>query len=130
VGGRRATVIDVHAHVRVPEAWNLVKDRIAREGRAGDAQQASPDGPSNIHNDAGKRLADMDEMGIDTQVVSVNPFWYWADEGLSRDVIQIQNEKIAELCSAHPKRFAGFGGVALQHPALAAGQMENGVKKL
>jgi aminocarboxymuconate-semialdehyde decarboxylase len=130
VGGRRATVIDVHAHVRVPEAWNLVKDRIAREGRAGDVQQASPDGPGNIHNDAEKRLADMDEMGIDTQVVSVNPFWYWADEGLSRDVIQIQNEKIAELCSAHPKRFAGFGSVALQHPALAAEQMENGVKKL
>jgi aminocarboxymuconate-semialdehyde decarboxylase len=130
VAGRRAKVIDVHAHVRVPEAWDLVKDRIAREGRAGDVQQASPEGPANIHNDPGKRLADMDEMGIDTQVVSVNPFWYWADEGLSRDVIQIQNEKIAELCSAHPKRFAGFGSVALQHPALAAEQMDYGVKKL
>ena len=130
VGGRRAKVIDVHAHVRVPEAWDLVKDRIAREGRAGDVQQANPEGPANIHSDAGKRLADMDEMGIDTQVVSVNPFWYWADEGLSRDVIQIQNEKIAQLCSAHPERFAGFGSVALQHPALAAEQMEYGVKKL
>ena len=130
VGGRRAKVIDVHAHVRVPEAWDLVKDRIAREGRAGDVQQANPEGPANIHSDAGKRLADMDEMGIDTQVVSVNPFWYWADEGLSRDVIQTQNEKIAQLCSAHPERFAGFGSVALQHPALAAEQMEYGVKKL
>src|SRR5690242_16154250 len=50
VGGRRAKVIDVHAHVRVPEAWDLVKDRIAREGRAGDVQQANPEGPSNIHS--------------------------------------------------------------------------------
>ena len=42
VGGHRVKVVDIHAHVRVPEAWDLVKDRIGREGRAGDAQQANP----------------------------------------------------------------------------------------
>ncbi len=130
VGGRRTPVVDIHAHVRVPEAWDLVKDRIVREGRSGDVQLAKPEGPANIDNDVEKRLADLDEMGIDVQAVSVNPFWYWADEDLARKVIQIQNEKIAELCAAHPKRFAGFGSVALQHPSLAAQQMEYGVKKL
>lgn len=39
INGRRVTVIDVHSHVRVPEAWELVKDRIAREGRYGDMAQ-------------------------------------------------------------------------------------------
>src|ERR1700722_5133244 len=130
VNGRNVKVIDIHAHVRVPEAWDLVKDRIGHEGRPGDLQLATPDGPANIHNDVEKRLADLDEMGIDVQAVSVNPFWYWADEDLARKVIQVQNEKIAELCSAHPKRFAGLGSVALQHPMLAAEQMENGVRKL
>ena len=128
VNGRKVKVIDIHAHVRVPEAWELVKDRIVHEGREGDVQLAKPDGPANIHNDVEKRLADLDEMGIDVQAVSVNPFWYWADEDLARKIIQVQNEKIAELCSAHPQRFAGFGSVALQHPALAAEQMEHGVK--
>ena len=122
--------MDIHAHVRVPEAWDLVKDRIGREGRAGDVQLAKPDGPANIHNDVEKRIADLDEMGIDVQAVSVNPFWYWADVDLARKVVQIQNEKIAEICAAHPKRFAGLGSVALQHPSLAAEQMEDGVKNL
>jgi aminocarboxymuconate-semialdehyde decarboxylase len=130
IGGQRVKVVDVHAHVRVPEAWDLVKDRIGREGRPGDVTLANPDNPANIHNDVEKRLADLDEMGIDVQAVSVNPFWYWADVDLARKIVQIQNEKIAELCAAHPKRFAGLGSVALQHPSLAVEQMEDGVKNL
>jgi aminocarboxymuconate-semialdehyde decarboxylase len=130
IGGQKVKVVDIHAHVRVPEAWDLVKDRIGREGRAGDVQLAKPDGPANIHNDVEKRLADLDEMGIDVQAVSVNPFWYWADVDLARKIIQVQNEKIAELCAAHPKRFAGLGSLALQHPSLAVEQMEDGVKNL
>jgi aminocarboxymuconate-semialdehyde decarboxylase len=130
VGGHRTAVVDIHAHVRVPEAWDLVKDRINREGRPGDVTLANPEGPANIHNDVEKRLADLDEMGIDVQAVSINPFWYWADVDLAREIIQIQNEKIAELCAAHPKRFAGLGSLALQHPSLAVEQMEDGVKKL
>jgi aminocarboxymuconate-semialdehyde decarboxylase len=130
IGGQRMKVVDVHAHVRVPEAWDLVKDRIGREGRAGDVQLANPDNPANIHSDVEKHLADLDEMGIDVQAVSVNPFWYWADVDLARKIVQIQNEKIAELCAAHPKRFAGLGSVALQHPSLAVEQMEDGVKNL
>src|ERR1700674_3465 len=130
LGGQRVKVVDVHAHVRVPEAWDLVKDRIGREGRAGDVQLANPANTANIQNDVEKHLADLDEMGIDVQAVSINPFWYWADEDLARKIIQIQNEKIAELCAVHPKRLAGLGSVALQHPSLAVEQMEEGVKNL
>jgi aminocarboxymuconate-semialdehyde decarboxylase len=129
INGRRISVVDVHSHVRVPEAWELVKDRIAREGHYGDMAQANPDNLGNINN-VSKRLADLDQMGIDVQAVSVNPWWYWADEDLARKVIQIQNEKIAALCAAHPDRFVGLGSVALQHPSLAVEQVEEGVKKL
>lgn len=129
-GGRGVKVVDIHAHVRVPEAWELVKDRIGREGRAGDVQLANPEGPANIHNNVEKRIADLDEMGIEVQAVSVNPFWHWADVDLARKIVQIQNEKIAEFCAAHPTRFAGLGSLALQHPSLAVEQMEDGVKNL
>ncbi len=128
IGGRRVAVVDVHSHVRVPEVWDLVKDRIAREGKLGDMQQANPDNIGNVHN-VDKRLADLDEMGIDVQAVSVNPFWYWTDADLARQIIHIQNQKIAELCSAHPDRFVGLATVALQHPSLAAEQLEDAVKK-
>jgi aminocarboxymuconate-semialdehyde decarboxylase len=130
IGGKQTAVVDIHAHVRVPEAWEMVKDRIGREGRPGDVQLGNPDSPANIHNDVRRHLADLDEMGIDVQALSVNPFWYWADIDLARKIIQIQNEKIAELCAAHPTRFAGLGSVALQYPALAAEQMEYGIKNL
>jgi aminocarboxymuconate-semialdehyde decarboxylase len=130
VGGRRARVIDIHAHVRVPEAWDLVKDRITREGRPGDVTLANPENPANIRNAVEAHIADLDEMGIDVQALSINPFWYWADEDLARRVCQIQNEKLAELCAAHPERLAGLGSLALQHPALAVEQMEQGAKKL
>jgi aminocarboxymuconate-semialdehyde decarboxylase len=129
INGRRVMVVDVHSHVRVPEAWDLVKDRIGREGWYGDMAQANPDNLGNIRN-VDKRLADLDAMGIDVQAVSINPFWYWADEDLARKIIQVQNEKIAALCAAHPDRFVGLGSVALQHPSLAVAQMEEGVKKL
>src|ERR1700688_3598856 len=118
LNGHRVAVVDVHSHVRVPEAWELVKDRIAREGRFGDMAQANPDSLGNILN-VNKRLADLDEMGIDVQAVSINPFWYWAEENPRGKVIQIQNEKIAALGAAHPDRFVGLGSVALQHPSLA-----------
>lgn len=129
INGRRIKIVDVHSHVRVPEAWELVKDRIGRDGHFGDAAQANPDGLGNIRN-VEERLADLDKMGIDIQAVSVNPWWYWADEDLARRIIQVQNEKIAALCAAHPDRFLGLGSIALQHPALAVEQMEEGVKKL
>ena len=129
IRGKRVPVIDVHAHVRVPEAWELVKDRISREATHFDVQQADPNSTANIHNDVEKRIADLDEMGVDVQAVSINPFWYWADADLARKIVDLQNEKIAAFCAAHADRFIGFGTVALQHPSLAVEQMEEGVKK-
>jgi len=130
IGGKQTPVVDIHAHVRVPEAWDLVKDRIGHDGRTGDVQLGNPDGPANIHNDVQRHLADLNEMGIDVQALSINPFWYWADVDLARKIVQIQNEKISELCATHPARLVGLGSVALQHPSLAAEQMEYAVKNL
>jgi aminocarboxymuconate-semialdehyde decarboxylase len=129
VAGHRTAVVDIHAHVRVPEAWELVKDRIGREGRAGDVALATLENPANLNNDVEKHLADLDEMGIDVQALSINPFWYWADEDLARKIIDIQNERLAKFCAMHPDRFVGLGSVALQYPSLAVEQMETGVKK-
>jgi aminocarboxymuconate-semialdehyde decarboxylase len=130
INGRRTAVVDIHAHVRVPEAWDLVKDRIGSEGRAGDVALAKPEGPANIDNDVEKRIADLDEMEIDVQAVSVNPFWYWADVDLGRKIVDVQNERISAFCAAHPQRLVGLGCLALQHPFLAVEQMERAVEKL
>src|SRR5204863_7629336 len=75
------------------------------------------------------RLRAMDEQGIDVQALSINPNWYRAERDLAKQVITVQNEKLAEACAANPDRFVAFATVALQHPDLAAEQLEEGVKK-
>lgn len=114
VGGRRVRTVDVHAHCIVPEALALM-------GNRGNAQQdliLRPD-----------RLRIMDEQGIDVEALSINPFWYAAERDLAAKIISIQNEKLAGLCAEHPDRFVAFASVALQHPDLAAEQLEEGMKK-
>ena len=115
VGGRLVKVIDIHSHCAIPGAMEML------------GQTTPANIPLVIGTD---RLRQMDEQGIDLEVLSINPFWYAADRDTARRLIQMQNEKLAEFCNAHSDRFAGLAGVALQHPDLAAEQLEEGVKKL
>jgi aminocarboxymuconate-semialdehyde decarboxylase len=48
---------------------------------------------------------------------------------VAEKLIRMQNQSLAEACGAHPDRFVAFASVALQHPELAAQQLEEGVKK-
>src|SRR6266481_9030281 len=115
VNGRRVKTVDVHAHCAVPEAMALM-------GRKVEPQTLLMSQPAD-------RIRAMDEQGIDVEALSVNPYWYKADRDVARELIRIQNEKLAEACAANPERFVAFASVALQHPDLAAEQLEEGVKK-
>jgi len=123
VGGRRIRTVDVHSHVYVTEAWELVKDRMP-EGNAGFTL------PLLNPRNAADRIAEMDKAGVDVQVVGNNPNFFWAEPDLARQIIKVQNEKVAELCATYPDRFVGLCSVALQHPDMAAQQLEEAVKKL
>jgi aminocarboxymuconate-semialdehyde decarboxylase len=89
----------------------------------------APDNPALLMARASDRLRAMDEQGIDVEALSINPYWYTADRDVARQLIRIQNEKLAEACAANPDRFVAFASVALQHPDLAAEQLEEGVKR-
>ena len=118
VGGRRVTTIDIHAHVIVPEAEALMGIKTP---------------PADASVIEGARVADrfqrMDEWRTDMQALSIRPIWYSLERDLATKVINLQNEKLAALCAAHPDRFVAFASVALQYPELAAEQLEEGVKK-
>jgi aminocarboxymuconate-semialdehyde decarboxylase len=79
--------------------------------------------------DVGDRLRAMDAQGIDVEALSINPYWYTADRDVAQALIRIQNEGLAEGCAAHPDRFVAFASVALQHPDLAAEQLQEGVRR-
>ena len=129
VGGRRVKTVDVHAHCNVAEAWELVKDYDMSHVLRGQLDDPASGRQVNVAN-VPERLRLMDEQGIDVQAVGINSFWYSAERDLASQIIKLQNEKMAELCAAHPDRFVGMASVALQYPYLAAQQLEEGVKKL
>ena len=115
VGGKRVRTVDMHAHCHVPEANALMGLKVQTPGLV-----VSPE-----------RIKAMDEQGIDIEALSLNPiFWYKAEPDLANQIVKLQNEKLAEICAAQPERFAGLASVALQHPELAATQLEYAVKDL
>jgi aminocarboxymuconate-semialdehyde decarboxylase len=115
VNGKRVKTVDVHAHCAVPEAMTLMGRKVEAEGL--------------LQSRMSDRLRAMDEQGIDVEALSINPYWYKAERDVAKKLIQIQNEKLAEICAAQPERFVAFATVALQHPDLAVEQLEEGVKK-
>jgi aminocarboxymuconate-semialdehyde decarboxylase len=128
IGGRRIKTVDVHAHVTIPEAASVLQGTpLARGGGAGGAGGG---GGAGANQGMGpERLQTMDGYGIDVQALSINPFWYAADRALSTRLIDLQNDKLAEICAARPDRFVPLAAVALQHPDLAARQLEDAMKK-
>ena len=122
VAGRRVKTIDVHSHCIIKPAFDLMP--------AGTPMGAvGVRGQSDMVIVVEDRLRSMDEQGIDIEALSINPFWYRQERDVVTRMIAIQNEKLAELCAAHPDRFVAFASLALQFPDLAVKQLEEGIKK-
>jgi aminocarboxymuconate-semialdehyde decarboxylase len=121
IGGRRVRVIDVHAHVVIPEVAEVVKGT-ALANAAGGLGTLVP-GPA--------RLATMDQQGVDVQLISINGFWWYAaDRDLARRIVLAQNEGLATWMKTHPQRFIPMASVALQYPDLAAEQLQDATTRL
>ena len=116
VGGRRVRTVDVHAHTFVPAVAEVVKGTPLEA-----AVTASLGGALVIGEE---RLRQMDQQGIDVEVLSINPWWYSADRDLSRRIVDVQNQGLARICTAQPDRFVALATVAIQHPDLAVEQLE------
>src|ERR1051325_12025221 len=76
-----------------------------------------------------QRLKEMDDMAIDMEILSINPFWYRKERDVAEAVCRINNEKLAELCGQKPDRFGAFAALPMQFPDLAAEMLETAIKK-
>jgi aminocarboxymuconate-semialdehyde decarboxylase len=127
--------IDVHAHI-TPEHWEDMRSRYPGDwprvvhDRPGCATLLRGDRPFREVTDQlwdpGRRMADMDRMGVDRQLLSPPPdlFCYWADPAGAAEFARMQNDHIAEVVARHPTRFYGAGTVPLQDPDLALKELE------
>ena len=66
IGGRRVSIVDVHAHCMFPEVARRVPG-VAMPRVAPPTLVLGPE-----------RLAVMDERGIDVQALSVNTYWWYS----------------------------------------------------
>ena len=120
VGGRRIRVIDVHAHCVIPVEDIVKGTPLAKMGGGSGNNILGP-----------PRLQIMDQQGVDMQALTINGYWWYAaDRDLARSIVRAQNEGLAKWVAAHPGRFVALASVALQHPDLAAEQLQDGVQRL
>ena len=77
------------------------------------------------------RLKEMDEAGIDIQVLSHGaPSTQKLDASIAVDLTQRVNDRLAAAIARHPTRFAGFAALPTANPEAAARELERCVKDL
>lgn len=77
-----------------------------------------------------ERIEAMDRAGVDVQVLSHNAPSGQALGPDGGDLIRRVNDRLAEVCAKHPKRFYGFAALATADPDGAARELERCVKDL
>jgi aminocarboxymuconate-semialdehyde decarboxylase len=141
-GGARERTIDFHAHVIVPEVYDVAAQHniffelptdpgVTDEMR--DHIKARAAVVLGRMSDISERMARMDAMGVDVQVLSaslVHQGLEWADAQVSLRLARSTNDWIAKAVAAHPQRLIGLGTLPLHVPALAVTELERCMREL
>jgi len=136
-----STTIDIHSHVAVPQAAAFVKPHLDATtiplGHFADAatkalsQKQDEDVRSRITG-YDQRLADLDAMGIDLQLVlpPPNQCYYTVPLDVAVKAAQMVNDGLAEYVAKKPDRFLALGSVPMIDGAEAAKELERCMKTL
>ena len=84
-------------------------------------------------SDITERIAKMDAMGVDVQVLSaslVHQGLEWADAQTSLRLARTTNDWIAKAVAAHPARLIALGTLPLHVPPLAVSELERCMRDL
>lgn len=129
--------------IAVEEAWTIPEHQDAMALLADgswpnlDAQLLNPLGSRSTDRlttrlrDVDERLAEMDRLGIDMQILSLTSpgvQLFKADRAVA--LAELANDRLSEIVRKHPGRFAGLASFAPQDPQRAAREMERAVTKL
>jgi aminocarboxymuconate-semialdehyde decarboxylase len=132
----RPRAIDVHAHIIVPEVYavaaehNIFSELPADPGVTDEMRGKIKERAGTVlarMSDVAGRIASMDAMGVDVQVLSaslVHQGLEWADAQTSLRLARTTNDWIAKAVATHPTRFVGLGTLPLHVPSLAVGELE------
>src|SRR5215813_8052349 len=137
----QSVTIDLHAHVAVPRAAEFVKPHLDLATNPL-ARYATPDTKAiNMRQDAERtpvmvshdqRLADLDAMGIDLQLVmcAPNQCYYTVPLDIAVPAALMVNDGIAEYVAKKPDRFVALGTVPMTDGAEAVKELERCMTQL
>ncbi|RYE70524.1 MAG: amidohydrolase [Rhizobiaceae bacterium] len=78
-----------------------------------------------------ERLAEMDQAGIDMQILSVTiPGVQMFEPAAASELAKATNDHLAAAIARHPQRYAGLACFAPQDPAAASREMERAINQL
>ena len=115
-------VITIEEHYQDPD--------VVRAYAPEDARQL-PAIAERLNDLTGLRIKEMDEAGIDMQVLShANPGLQKMDAETAVRLARIANDRLAETVRAHPDRFAAFAAIPTPDPKAAADELDRAVTQL
>ncbi len=136
----RSMTIDMHSHVLVPEAAELVAPHVdlalvplahfaTPNTKALNRKQDQDRRPNML--DVAVRLADMDAAGIDLQVIMPPPpqCTYTVPLEIGVQAARIVNDGLAAFAAQKPDRFAALGTVPMQDADAACAELERAMKE-
>ncbi len=133
------SVIDIHAHLNVPEAGRRMK-AAAESGKATEAAKnqagvgitGERSANEKVLSEPESRIRDMLDMGVDFAALSPGApkGFYEAGPELAMDVSRLINDHAAAVVKAHPDRFVSMAIAPLQHVDLAITETERAVRTL
>lgn len=137
-------MIDLHAHVVLDETLGAAgrygpqldegDERIGRLPcyRIGDYELVGVRYRDSAFMDVELRLREMDDRGIDLQVLSPNPltFLHHVDADTAAAFSRRHNDALAALVAQHPDRLGGLAQLPMQAPSAAAAELRRAVGEL
>jgi aminocarboxymuconate-semialdehyde decarboxylase len=136
----KSITIDIHAHVAIPPAAELVKPHLdlstvplAHYANA-ETKQLNMKQDADIvqRRPLAQRLADMDAMGLDMQALMPPPpqCYYTVPLDIAVKATRMVNDGIAEYGAQKPDRFICFGSVPMPDAGEAVKELERCMTKL
>ncbi len=132
--------VDIHSHVGVPEAAKFVAPYLdwatmpLAHFATPETEALAAKQEADIRACFGldRRLADLDAMGVDVQMIAPPPPQCYATVPLDIAVqaTRLVNDGIAAFCAQRPDRLKPFGTVPMTDAAEAAKELERCVKTL
>lgn len=136
---RRIAIEEAFVTQEIADEWAVLleKGAIGEPGfrKMGETILADSPGTRLIHErliDLGEgRIRDMDEAGIDVQVISLTSPGVQVFPGdLATRLAANANDKLAQAVRSHPDRFVGLAAIAPQQPKAAAREIERASTEL